>query len=96
MCSQALPPPTPAHLRGDELYGEDFNREQVECWFRLNAPGYSEKSGESLKPSNYGYHEVNRQALYHYIRGTGHFGMHWALVAGTGQSSLRWLRRLGG
>jgi len=62
-----LPPPTPAQLQGEELYGDDFTPEQVERWFRDEAEGYSEMSGDSLIPDNYGYRELNRRTVLRYI-----------------------------
>jgi SAM-dependent methyltransferase len=67
MSSAGLPAPTAVQLQGEELYGDDFTAEQVERWFREEAEGYSEMSGESVSPANYGYHELNRRTLLRYI-----------------------------
>jgi SAM-dependent methyltransferase len=65
--TRALPVPTPAQLRGEELYGDDFTPEQVEQWFRDEAEAYFEMSGDSQEPAHYGYRELNQQALLRYI-----------------------------
>jgi SAM-dependent methyltransferase len=62
-----LPVPTPAQLRDEQLYGDDFTPEQVEQWFRDEAEAYFEMSGDSQEPGNYGYRELNRQALLRHI-----------------------------
>lgn len=67
MSSRDFPRPTSAQLRGDELYGDDFTAEQIERWFRDESEGYSEMSGESLDPANYGYRELNRRTLLRHI-----------------------------
>lgn len=67
MLANALPQPSEANARGDELYGDGLSREQVEHWFAENARGYSESSGHSLRPENYGYYELNRRVLLDHL-----------------------------
>jgi SAM-dependent methyltransferase len=62
-----VPPPTDAELRGEELYGDNLSRAQVEYWFAENARGYSEVSGDSLRPEHYGYYELNRRSLLRHL-----------------------------
>lgn len=73
MASPGLPAPTPAQLRGEELYGDDFTPEQVEQWFRDEAEAYFEMSGDSQEPGRYGYRELNRQALLRHIPASRRF-----------------------
>jgi len=77
-----LPVPTSAHLRGEQLYGDDFTPEQVQQWFRDEAEAYFEMSGDSQEPGRYGYRELNRQALFRYISPSWRF--HHALGFGSG------------
>ena len=67
LASRDLPPPTVAQLRGDGLYGDDFSPDQVEQWFADDAGGYSESSGDALRPGNYGYLELNRRVLVRHL-----------------------------
>ena len=67
MASPGLPPPTPAQLRGEKLYGDDLTVDQVERWFRDEADAYFEMSGSSQDPANYGYRELNRQTLFRHV-----------------------------
>ncbi|HUA48908.1 MAG TPA: class I SAM-dependent methyltransferase [Solirubrobacteraceae bacterium] len=73
MPSPDLPVPTLAHLRGEQLYGDDFTSEQVEQWFRDEAEAYFEMSGDSQEPGRYGYRELNHQALLRYIPASRRF-----------------------
>ncbi len=63
----ALPPPTPKQIRGDQLYADDFTSLQLEQFFQEAAPHYSASGAASLAPANYGYRELNRQALLRHI-----------------------------
>jgi SAM-dependent methyltransferase len=67
MSASGLPAPTDTQLYGEELYGDQFTREQVEQWFADEADAYFQMSGESQAPTNYGYRELNRQALFRHI-----------------------------
>jgi SAM-dependent methyltransferase len=67
MSSTELPAPTPAQLRGDELYGDGFTQAQIERWFDDEADAYFAMSGASQDPANYGYRELNRLALLRHV-----------------------------
>jgi SAM-dependent methyltransferase len=67
MAAPGLPAPSPAQLRGEDLYGDDFTADQVEQWFRDEAEAYFAMSGETQHPARYGYRELNHQALLRYI-----------------------------
>jgi SAM-dependent methyltransferase len=82
VASSDLPAPSAAHLRGEELYGDDFTAEQVEQWFKDEAEAYFEMAGASQEPGNYGYHELNRQALLRHVPANRRF--HHALGFGSG------------
>lgn len=73
MGSLALPAPSSAQLQGEDLYGDDFTAEQVEQWFRDEAEAYFEMSGQSQDPANYGYRELNRQALFCHVPSSRRF-----------------------
>lgn len=73
MSTSGLPTPTDAQLYGEELYGDQFTDEQVERWFADEADAYFRMSGESQAPDNYGYRELNRQALFRHIPNSRRF-----------------------
>jgi Methyltransferase domain len=82
MSASGLPAPTDAQLYGEELYGDNFTDEQVERWFADEADAHVRMSGESQAPANYGYRELNRQALFRHIAKSRRF--HHALGFGSG------------
>jgi SAM-dependent methyltransferase len=67
MTSETLPAPSRRELHGEVLYGDDFTAEQVARWFSDEAEAYFEMSGDSQDPANYGYRELNRQALLRHL-----------------------------
>jgi SAM-dependent methyltransferase len=69
-----LPPPTPAQLSGEALYGDDFTPEQVAQWFADEAEAYYELGGDSQAPERYGYEALNRQTLFAHLPEGRRFG----------------------
>jgi SAM-dependent methyltransferase len=62
-----LPEPTPEHLSGEALYGDDFTPEEVAQWFTDEAEAYYDLGGGSQEPEHYGYAELNRQTLFAHL-----------------------------
>ena len=48
------------YLIGKKLYGDDFNGDQIEKWFKEEAEGYANLGNKDKSNYLYGYHEMNK------------------------------------
>jgi SAM-dependent methyltransferase len=55
------------YLDGSVLYGDDFNSNQIEEWFRDEAEGYYQLESER-RPGVYGYHALNYRHGFRYLQ----------------------------
>jgi len=55
------------NFSGKELYGDNFNKKQIEKWFKDEKEGYS-RLFENYENQNYDYHELNKFHGYNKIK----------------------------
>lgn len=65
-----------AYLRGEKLYGDDFDLEQIKEWYQAEEEGYADKvrKREQDKGYEYHYHALNRAHGYGRLPADKRFG----------------------
>jgi SAM-dependent methyltransferase len=56
------------YLRGERLYGDDFDAAQIATWYAEEAEGYAGLGAENAATYKYGYHAWNRYHAYRHLR----------------------------
>jgi SAM-dependent methyltransferase len=82
------------YLSGERLYGNDLDAVGIADWFRDEAEAYFQMGGDSQAAENYGYRELNRQALFRHIHDRT-FAHAIGLGAGRGTELLPIASRVG-
>jgi hypothetical protein len=47
-------------LRGQAIYGDDFQQDEIDAWFYDEAEGYANLGAKNLDTYEYPYHAMNR------------------------------------
>ncbi|MCY4654520.1 MAG: class I SAM-dependent methyltransferase [Dehalococcoidia bacterium] len=68
------------YFSGERLYGDDFNQEQIDEWFRDELDGYADLSDTPRSRYEYGYHQLN---LRHGFKHLGNTSFQHALGLGS-------------
>lgn len=55
------------YFDGARLYGDDFNSEEIACWFRDEQEGYAELGAQDRTQYHYSYHALNRTHGYRWV-----------------------------
>ncbi len=58
------------YFSGERLYGDDFNQEQIDEWFRDELDGYTDLSDTPRSRYEYGYHQLNVRHGFKYLGNT--------------------------
>ncbi len=55
------------YFSGKVLYGDDFNHEQIEGWYRDESEGYANIVKTRDQPYRYVYHRLNQQTAFRFL-----------------------------
>lgn len=56
-----------AYLSGEQLYGNDFDFEQIKKWYEEEAEGYANLGSSDKANYDYAYHEINKIHGFKYL-----------------------------
>ena len=48
------------YLRGQAIFGDDFQQDEIDAWFRDEAEGYANLGAKNSYNYKYAYHAMNR------------------------------------
>ena len=54
-------------LRGEQLYGDNFNSQEIDEWFADEAEGYAMLGASDTKDYRYQYHELNKHHGFRFL-----------------------------